>query len=78
MKLWKSHLLLEDPDFPSKVQQQVLQAKLLLFIALDGFQKNPGCGSQTEYSIYEITTVPEYYFCYIFYLLSDIILSLGY
>lgn len=78
MKQWKGHLLLEDPDAPSKIQQQVLQGKLLLFIALDSFQKNPGCGSHTEYEMYEITTVPERYFCYIFYLLSDIILILGY
>jgi len=49
MKLWKCHLLLEYADSPSKVQQQVLQAKLLLFVALNNFQKNPGCGSQTEY-----------------------------
>lgn len=47
MKLWNCHLLLPDPDSPSKAQQQVLQAKLILFIALDSFQKNPSCGFQT-------------------------------
>lgn len=78
MKLWNCHLLLEDLDSPSKAQQQVLQAKLILFITLDSFQKNPGRRFQTEYGMCKITAVPKFYFCSIFYLFSDIILIPSY